>query len=130
MVICSATKRDGKPCTLPATGPDGVCWAHDPANRERRRKLASHAARAKRTTPRKQIQEIGTELQDLYRDVLEARVSPKVAAVAAQVQNARIRALDTERRITELEEVLVRLAALEDQERLRQSYSTGGRSWR
>jgi hypothetical protein len=124
MAVCRATKRDGTPCTLPAAGPDGLCWAHDPANRERRRKLASHAAKSKRDTPRKQIQQISQNLADLYASVLSGGVQPKVAAVAAQVANAQIRALDTERRIVEQEEIITRL------EQLEQRYNSGGvRSW-
>jgi hypothetical protein len=30
MEQCSATKRNGEPCTLPVNGPHGLCWAHDP----------------------------------------------------------------------------------------------------
>jgi hypothetical protein len=32
--VCRANKRDGSPCTAPATGANGFCWAHDPANSE------------------------------------------------------------------------------------------------
>jgi hypothetical protein len=117
MNVCRATKVNGEACTLPANGQHGLCWAHDPANREKRRRLASHAARAKRTTPRRQIQEIGANLADLYTDVLAGRVSPKVAAVAAQVANTRIRALETERRWHETDELEERIAALEERSR-------------
>jgi hypothetical protein len=44
---CSATKPNGERCTLPANGPQGVCWAHAPEHREKRRKNASKAAKAK-----------------------------------------------------------------------------------
>jgi hypothetical protein len=117
MNVCRATKRDGTPCTLPATAPDGLCWAHSPQHAERRRKLASHAARAKRHTPRRQVQEISADLADLYTDVLAGRVSPKVAAVAAQVANTRIRALETERRWHETDELEERIDALEERSR-------------
>lgn len=75
--------------------------------------MASHAARAKRHTPRRQVQEISAALADLYTDVLAGRVSAKVAAVAAQVANTRIRALDTERRWYEAEELEARISELE-----------------
>lgn len=75
--------------------------------------MASHAARAKRHTPRRQVQEISAALAGLYTDVLAGRVSAKVAAVAAQVANTRIRALDTERRWYEAEELEARISELE-----------------
>ena len=45
--ICTATKRDGSRCTLPATGPHGLCWAHDPANADARRRGASRGGKGK-----------------------------------------------------------------------------------
>ncbi len=36
MGVCRATKANGEPCTLPANGPQGLCWAHDPANHDKR----------------------------------------------------------------------------------------------
>ena len=44
---CTATKRNGEPCTLPSTGSSGLCWAHDPANAEHRRRTASRGGRGK-----------------------------------------------------------------------------------
>ena len=44
---CSANKRDGARCTLPAQGESGLCWAHDPANAEKRRKGQSRGGRSK-----------------------------------------------------------------------------------
>ena len=99
MVLCRATKANGESCTLSANDPQGLCWAHDPANREQRRRLASRAAKSKRDTPRRQIRRIAEELGSLYASVLSGDVQPKAAAVAAQVANARIRALDTERKL-------------------------------
>jgi len=45
--VCRANKRNGSPCTAPASGADGYCWAHDPANAERRRRIASRGGRGK-----------------------------------------------------------------------------------
>ena len=47
MSVCSATKRNGEPCTLPATGKHGLCWAHDPATAEQRRRRASRGGKGK-----------------------------------------------------------------------------------
>ena len=47
MSVCTATKRNGEPCTLPATGKHGTCWAHDPSTAEQRRRRASRGGRGK-----------------------------------------------------------------------------------
>jgi hypothetical protein len=44
---CSATKRDGTPCTLPATEKHGTCWAHSPETAEQRRRRASRGGKGK-----------------------------------------------------------------------------------
>jgi hypothetical protein len=44
---CRASKRDGSRCTLPANGSQGLCWAHDPQNAERRRRAATGAVERK-----------------------------------------------------------------------------------
>lgn len=44
---CTAIKRNGERCTLPSNGQQGLCWAHDPRNAERRRKTASRGGRSK-----------------------------------------------------------------------------------
>jgi hypothetical protein len=45
--VCTATKRNGERCTLPATGKHGTCWAHDPSTAEQRRRRASRGGRGK-----------------------------------------------------------------------------------
>jgi|SRR5215208_1715247 len=47
MGVCRATKRNGEPCTLPANGKHGLCWAHDPATAEQRRRRASRGGKGK-----------------------------------------------------------------------------------
>ena len=107
---CTATKRDGSPCTLPSNGPSGLCWAHDPANAERRRRGQSRGGRSKGS---REIVLLKTQLAGLYTDVLAGELEPKTAAVAAQIQNVRLRCLEQERRLRELEEIEERLLILE-----------------
>ena len=64
---CRGTKRDGEPCTLPAKGSDGYCWAHSPENAEQRRRQASRAGRSK---PSREIVEIKDLLSELTERVL------------------------------------------------------------
>jgi hypothetical protein len=108
---CKATKRDGTPCTLPANGQQGLCWAHDPKNAERRRRGASRGGRAK---ARAELPQLKTLLADLTERVLAGDVDTGRAAVANQLINTRLRAIEAERKIRETEEREERLTALEE----------------
>ena len=109
--VCTATKRDGSPCTLPANGPQGLCWAHDPKNAERRRKGASRGGKAKAN---RELPQIKTLLEDLTERVLSGELQTGPAAVANQLINTRLRAVELERKIKETEELEERLARLEE----------------
>jgi hypothetical protein len=110
MAVCRATKANGEPCTLAATGPQGLCWAHDPANRDRRRRMASKAARSK---PNRELSSVKALLEDLTERVLSGDLETGRAAVANQLVNTRLRAIEQERKIRETEELAERLEALE-----------------
>ncbi len=79
---CGAIKRNGERCTQPVAGPQGLCWAHDPAHAEKRRRMASRAARARGN---KEVALLKEELRALKEDVLEGRVDRRDAAVVVQV---------------------------------------------
>ena len=110
MAVCRATKANGEPCRAPAKGPHGYCWAHDPANAERRSRMASKAARSK---PNREIPAIKALLEDLTERVLSGDLETSRAAVANQLVNTRLRAIEQERKMRELEELAERLEALE-----------------
>jgi len=121
MSTCKATKRDGSPCTLPAQGQQGLCWAHDPKNAEKRRRGASRGGRAKAN---RELPQIKTLLEDLTEQVLAGELETSRAAVASQLINTRLRAIEVERKIREAEEIEERLAALEEIAK-----NGGGRRW-
>ena len=110
MSTCRATKKDGSPCTLPSTGASGLCWAHDPANAERRRRGQSKGGKNK---PSRELAGIKQRLSDLADDVLEEKVDKGVAAVASQVLNVYLRAVSVELKAREQLELVERLEALE-----------------
>jgi hypothetical protein len=116
MGICRATKRNGEPCTAPATERDGHCWAHSPAHSEERRRNASRAGRSK---PSRDLATIKAQLQDMADQVLSGALDRGAAAVAGQLLNIKLRALEIERKVRELEAVEERLAALEEQQEAR-----------
>jgi hypothetical protein len=117
---CSATKRDGSPCTLPSSGPSALCWAHDPKNAERRRRGQSRGGRNK---PSRELTGLKAQLQDLTTDVLSGELETGRAAVANQLINTRLRAIEVERKIKETQELEERIGALET------GSSGGGKRW-
>src|SRR5215212_1767095 len=110
MAVCRATKANGQHCTLPANGPQGLCWAHDPANAEKRRRGASRGGKAKAN---RELPQIKSLLDDLTDRVLSGDLAPGTAAVANQLINTRLRAIEQERRNRETEELEARIEALE-----------------
>ena len=118
---CTAVKRNGEPCTLPANGPHGLCWAHDPKNAERRRRGASRGGRARAS---REIPTIKAQLQDLTRDVLAGDLETGPAAVANQLINTRLRAIEQERKNRETEDLEARIESLE------RAQEKGGSRWR
>ena len=117
--ICTATKANGDPCTLPATGQQGVCWAHDERYAARRRATASKGGRAKATPLARSLH---AQLEKLAEDVANGDLAPYRVAVIVQALNCRIRLVEVERRVQEQEDLLARL---EELERIR----SGGRPW-
>jgi hypothetical protein len=75
-VVCSATKANGEACTLPAQGQHGLCWAHDPADREKRRQVASRGGRGKAA---KRTAVLWDEVRDVIAGVESERLSPPQA---------------------------------------------------
>jgi hypothetical protein len=120
MPRCAGTKRDGGQCTTIVPPPLTHCYQHDPDRAEERRLNASRATRARHDP---EIREIKKLLKDLYAGVLEGRMERAAAAVANQVANTRLRAIEVERRIREADELEERLdeleGVLEDAERRR-----------
>ncbi len=107
---CRATKRDGTPCTLPSNGSGRLCWAHDPANQERRRRGQSRGGKSK---PSRELVELKSGLLTLRDDVLAGRVDKGNAAVAAQIMNVYLRTIEAERKLREIEDLARRLEELE-----------------
>jgi hypothetical protein len=110
MPRCAGIKRDGGQCTTIVPPPLTHCYQHDPDRAEERRLNASKAARARHDP---EIREIKRLLKDLYTGVLEGRVERAAAAVANQIANTRLRAIEVERRIREADELEERLDELE-----------------
>jgi len=127
MARCGFIKGSGERCKGAATGPHGLCWAHAPENAERRRKMASRAAKSK---PNRELRDLKALLSDLTERVLGGEGVEQLesgrAVVANQLINTRLRAIEQERKNRETEDLEARIEALErthEQEK-------GARPWR
>jgi hypothetical protein len=109
-VRCAGTKRDNSPCTATVEPPQRFCWWHEPANADKRRRAASKAGKSK---PSRELSGLKTQLQDLAEQVLAGDLETGRAAVANQLINTRLRAIELERKIKETDELEVRIEALE-----------------
>jgi hypothetical protein len=72
--------------------------------------MASKAARSK---PNRELSSVKALLEDLTERVLAGELETGRAAVANQLVNTRLRAIEQERKMRELEELAERLEALE-----------------
>src|SRR5215211_6309334 len=100
------------PAGHPLRGRTGtVLGPHDPANAEQRSRMASKAAKSK---PSRELAGLKAQLQDLTKDVLAGEIETGRAAVANQLINTLIRAIEQERKMRELGELAERLEALEE----------------
>ena len=125
--VCPGIKRNGGRCTVGVGPGETWCYNHDPARAEERRRAASRAGKSK---PSREIVGIKTLLSDLTDRVVgkegTEHLSPNAGAVAAQLINTRLRAVELERKVKETEELEERLEALE---RAAEEERRGGRRW-
>ncbi len=125
MARCGGSKADGTPCERIVGASQVYCFAHDPARAGERRRNASRAGRGR---PSRELAEIKVLLSDLTDRVLGGEgvetLETGRAAVANQLLNTRLRAVEVERKIKEAEEFEERLAELE-----RAAGQKGERGW-
>jgi hypothetical protein len=102
MPTCAAVKPNGERCKISVEPYAEFCWAHDPRNREHRRRITSKAGKSR---PNKELTDIRALLEDLTDKVLSGELQSGPAAVANQLINTRIRAIEKERKLKETEEL-------------------------
>ena len=110
MATCAGIKRDGGRCTVTVEPPQEYCFWHDPESADKRRRAASKGGKGKAS---KELPKIKALLEDLTDRVLSGELETGPASVANQLINTRLRALEAQRKQTELEDVLMRIEALE-----------------
>ena len=99
MSVCSGTKRNGDPCTLPAMAGSEWCWNHDPARAEERRRNASHAATAKNSKISQEIRDVRLTVRKLLDLTVSNELHPLVRKRLTEV----VQLLQVYARLAELE---------------------------
>jgi hypothetical protein len=107
---CRATKRDGSRCTLPANGPQGLCWAHDPANHEKRRHAASRGGRAKAS---KEVRDLKADVRELIGKVEAGELEPTPANTMIRGYSVLIDLIKLERGVYLEEDLAARVKELQ-----------------
>jgi hypothetical protein len=111
MPQCAGIKRDGGRCAVVVAPGQSHCYAHDPDRSEERKRNASRGGRAKGNG---ELADLKKRVKDLAAEVLDGTIDKGRAAVANQLYNTLIRAIEQERKMRELEELAERLEALEE----------------
>jgi hypothetical protein len=126
MARCAFIKPGGDRCGSIAMKGYDTCYGHRPDLADERQRNASKGGkRGGRGRPQRETEAIKTQLEDLTEQVLSGDLETARAAVANQLINTRLRAIEVERKIREAEEMEERLTALEE----RLSQNRGGRKW-
>src|SRR5215211_4877068 len=122
---CAAITKAGERCKLDATS-GSYCWSHAPENAAKRKAKARRGGKARGAS---EMAELKREIRRVIEAVDSGETERGVGAVLFQGFNTLLKAVETERRIAEQEEVLERIAAFEAQEEGQQrgGYGTWGR---
>lgn len=125
MTRCAYIKPGGKRCGATAMKGYDTCYGHRPDLADERRHNASKGGRSGgRGRGSGELREIKALLKDLTDKVLRVEMGSGVAAVANQLINTRLRAVELERKVKETEELEVRIEELE-----RSRETERGRRW-
>ena len=114
MARCAGSKADGTPCQSIVKVSQTYCYAHDPARARERKRNASKAGRGRGSSELVGIKSLLAELTDRVPGVQGTEESATgAAAVANQLINTRLRAVEVERKVKETEELEARIEQLE-----------------
>jgi len=106
---CSFIKPSGERCRGAATGQNGLCWAHDPANAERRRRAASRGGRGRSN---KEVASLKEEIKSLIAGVKAGDLDRNDAAVMIQGYRALKDFIALERQVKETDELAAEIEEL------------------
>jgi hypothetical protein len=122
-VRCQALTKGGGRCKLDATN-GSYCWSHAPENAEARKRRGRRGGKARGAG---ELAEIKRSIRDVIEGVRGGALERSVGAVVFQGYNCLLKAVETERRIKETDELEARLEALEAAQE--EPTTGGGRRW-
>ncbi len=129
MARCAYIKPGGERCGAIAMKGYDTCYGHREDLAEERRRNASKGGRSGgRGRGSAELTEIKTLLKDLTDKVLRVEMGSGVAAVANQLINTRLRAVELERKVKETDELEARIEELEST--TSKAGQKGGQRWR
>lgn len=123
MPRCAGVKPNGERCSAIVAIADSYCYAHDPARSEERKRNASRGGRSKGS---REVAAVKDRLTELAEQVVAGELATSRAAVAGQLLNGVLRALELERKVRETDELEARVEELEKAKRLREEVSSWG----
>jgi hypothetical protein len=106
---CSFIKPSGERCRGAATGQNGLCWAHDPANADKRRRTAS---RGGRTKANREVDDLKEEIKTVIADVKAGDLDRNDAAVMIQGYRALKDFIALELQVKETDELAAEIEEL------------------
>jgi hypothetical protein len=106
---CSFIKANGERCRGTATGQHGLCFAHDPANADRRRRTASRGGRGKAN---REVAALKDEIKAVIADVRAGELDRNDAAVMIQAYRALKDFIALERQVKETDELAAEIEEL------------------
>jgi hypothetical protein len=106
---CSFIKASGERCRGAATGQHGLCWAHDPANAEQRRRAASRGGKGKAN---REVSTLKDEIKSVIADVRSGELDRNDAAVMIQGYRALKDFIALERQVKETDELAAEIEQL------------------
>src|SRR5215203_4405228 len=127
MSVCRGTKRSGEPCTAPATGTNGYCWAHSPEHAAERRRIARMGGRSKGSASNREVEGLKAEVRTVIERVDGGCLDRNDAGVMLQGYRILKDLIELQRRVKETEDLLVRIEALE---RIREREKGARNKWR
>ena len=107
---CPGITRSGDRCTQRVQGDEYHCYWHNPANSDKRRRVAAKGGRSKKSQLSKDLHAL---LEDLTERVISGELEPYPASVAGQLTGVRLRVLEHERKERESQELESRIEELE-----------------
>ena len=107
---CPGITRSGDRCTQKVQEGEYRCFWHNPANQDKRRRIASKGGRSKKSQLSKDLHGL---LEDLTQRVVDGELEPYPASVAGQLVGVRLKLLEFERKVKEAEVLEQRVEDLE-----------------